>query len=154
MSRGDVRPSELECFLEVQGASAAHVEEVATALAEELEAWLQAQPAEDRNEREVALELARQLRMMGWLVAVDPDNSPSAMDHLEGLVGRAVDLLTPLTHSGPRRKITPPAPLPLATLWGAEDDEQTVVRKAKWDVARSTNRALKKDGSDPPPSHE
>ncbi|NUP06170.1 MAG: hypothetical protein HOW73_08940 [Polyangiaceae bacterium] len=151
--------SELECFLEVQGATAREAEEVACALAEELEAWAKdassparAAGAASLSEEETsgALELARELRLLGWLVSVDLGaDFAKLMDRLEGLVARATDVLMPpvdnLAESGPRRKHTPPAGLSLVTLFGAEDEEQTVVKKAKWDTSRSTNHVLKRD---------
>lgn len=153
MGAREMKQPELECFLEVQGASAPHTEEATGALADELEAWLSADHILDKNEREIALEVARQLRMLGWLISVDlAGDTSKMMDQLEWLVARANDLMTPAMTSGVRRRLTPLRPLPIAALY-AEEEDLTVVKKAKWDVAaRSTNRLLKKDGSDPPPS--
>jgi hypothetical protein len=75
------------------------------------------------------------------------------LGELEMLTARVNEMLLPPVASGVRRRITPPAGIPLAALWGAEDDEQTVVKKSKWQQGHTTNRALTgRPGSDPPPS--
>lgn len=137
----------------MQGASPAHAEEVAVALAEEVEAWLAA-TQHDEQDVAVAIELTRQLRLLGWLVAVDLGGDMARMmTQLEQLMAAAGELTQPPVMSGVRRKVTPHAGVPLAELYGAEDDERTVVKKSKWESApRSANRILEKDGSDPPPS--
>lgn len=153
MGARPMKQPELECFLEVQGASAPHTEEATAALADELEAWLGGNHLRDKAERDIALEVVRQLRMLGWLISVDLAADTSKMvEQLECLVARANDLMTPPMTSGVRRRLTPLRPLPISAMYSEEDD-RTVVKKAKWDVARSsTNRLLKKDDSEPPPS--
>lgn len=143
---------ELDCFLEVEGAVGCQAEEVASAVAEEVEAWVEAGKAADETEAANATEVARQLRVIGWLIAVEMQGEDlgKMMEQLEELVARATEVMTPPATSGVRRKFTPPVPFSVASLYDVdEDDDMTVVRKAKWDQARSTNRILKKDGAEP-----
>ncbi|MBL8739991.1 MAG: hypothetical protein JNK04_02820, partial [Myxococcales bacterium] len=145
MTSPAIKPElELDCFLEIEGVSPAHAEEVALALAEELEAWLSTSQAVEQGEVESAREVAKQLRLLGWLIndcAPDGgDDSVTALGadrkkllvELELLTARVNEMLLPPAASGVRRRITPPAGIELAALWGADDDEQTVVKKSKW----------------------
>ena len=155
---------DLDCFLEIEGVSPAHAEEVALALAEELEAWAQTPDAEKQGELDSAREVAKQLRMLGWLINAGdaaPGDAVTALGadrkkllgELEMLTARVNEMLLPPIASGVRRRITPPCGMPLAALWGADDEEQTVVKKSKWQRGHTTNRALTgRPGSDPPPS--
>jgi hypothetical protein len=155
---------ELDCFLEIEGVSPAHAEEVALALAEEVEAWTLTPDAEQQGEVDSAREVAKQLRLLGWLInAGDADphdpvtglgaDRKKLLGELEMLTARVNEMLLPPIASGVRRRITPPAGIELAALWGADDDEQTVVKKSKWQQPHTTNRALTgRPGSDPPPS--
>jgi hypothetical protein len=151
---------ELDCFLEIEGVSPAHAEEVALALAEELEAWAETPDAEQQGEVDSAREVAKQLRMLGWLINAgdaapgDPMTGLGAdrkklLGELEMLTARVNEMLLPPVASGVRRRFTPPVGIPLASLWGADDEEQTVVKKSKWQQGHTTNRALR-PGSDPP----
>lgn len=159
---------ELDCFLEIEGVSPAHAEEVALALAEEVEAWTQTPDAAQLGEVDSARELAKQLRMLGWLINADAPGDAGDSDdrvtslgadrkkllgELEMLTARVNEILLPPVASGVRRRITPPAGMPLAALWGADEDERTVVKKSKWQQTHTTNRALTgtgRPGSDPP----
>jgi hypothetical protein len=159
---------ELDCFLEIEGVSPAHAEEIALALAEELEAWALTPDAEQQGEVDSAREVGKQLRMLGWLInagdaaASDATTSLGAdrkklLGELEMLTARVNELLLPPIASGVRRRVTPPSGVDLSSLWGAEDDEQTVVKKSKWQQSHTTNRALtgrpgSNPPSDPPPS--
>lgn len=155
---------ELDCFLEIEGVSPAHAEEIALALAEEVEAWTETPAAEQQGEVEPAREVAKQLRMLGWLINAG-DAAPGdrvtglgadrtkLLGELELLTARVNEMLLPPIASGVRRRITPHAGVPLAALWGADDEEQTVVKKSKWQRGHTTNRALTgRSGSEPPPS--
>lgn len=163
---------ELDCFLEIEGVSPAHAEEVALALAEELEAWLETPDAEQQGEVDSAREVAKQLRMLGWLINADGADAPLRGDavpadgvtslgvdrkkllgELETLTARVNEMLLPPIASGVRRRVTPPAGIDMSALWGNDDDERTVVKKSKWQQNHTTNRALTgRPGSDPPPS--
>ncbi len=155
---------ELDCFLEIEGLSAVHAEEVALALAEELEAWLATPDAAQQGEVDGARQIAQELRMLGWLINADaPPRGDEALaldgdkkrllGELEMLTARANELLLPPIASGVRRRVTPPTGIDLSALWGTDDDERTVVKKAKWQQSHTTNRALTgRPGSDPPPS--
>jgi hypothetical protein len=145
---------ELECFLEIEGVSAAHAEEVALALAEEVDEWVAAGKADEQGEADSAREVSKQLRLLGWLINAELGGDRQKMlAELELLTARVNDLLLPPVVSGVRRKFTPPAGMQLAALFGADDEEQTIVKTSKWHLSRNTNRALSgRPGSDPPPS--
>lgn len=144
---------ELDCFLEIEGASGDDAEEIAAAMADEIEAWISADGAVDTDEATSARELAKQIRLLGWLVSVEGGgaDSPRLMEQLEQLVARATDLVTPPANSGVRRRLTPPAALDLSKIYEELDDEddRTMVRKSMWDQSRSTNRLLDRQGSSP-----
>ncbi len=157
--------AEIDCFLEFQGASAAHAEEIAAALSEELDAWVVAGNASDEREAHAAAEVSKQLRLLGWLVSVESgDSAARLMEQLEQLLGRANDVMSGPMVSGIRRKLTPPVGISIAELYAEGDEsELTVVKKAKWDQSRSTNRILQGDegpastrgsrpDSEPPPT--
>lgn len=137
---------DLDCFLEVEGASAQAAEEMAIAVAEEVETWVRDGHALDSAEADCAHELARQMRVVGWMVSVDEgDGVARLIDQLELLVFRAGELTVPPAVSGVRRRLTPPAGLAVADLLADDfdsDEDLTQVRKSKWDVTRSTNRVL------------
>jgi len=145
---------ELECFLEIEGVSAAHAEEVALALAEELDEWAASGKANEQAEADCGRELSKQLKLLGWLINAELGGDRQKMlAELEMLTARVNELLLPPFVSGVRRKITPPAGMALAALFSADAEEQTIVKKAKWNLSRNTNRALLgRPGSDPPPS--
>lgn len=145
---------ELDCFLEIEGVSAAHAEEVALALAEELDEWVGSGAADEQGEADSSRELSKQLKLLGWLINAELGGDREKMlAELEMLTARVNELLLPPVVSGMRRKLTPHAGMPLAELFGADDEEQTIVKKAKWNLSRNTNRALSgRPGSDPPPS--
>ncbi|MFO0554911.1 MAG: hypothetical protein U0271_41425 [Polyangiaceae bacterium] len=137
---------DLDCFLEVEGASATAAEEMAIAVAEEVESWVRDGNALDAAEAECAYELARQMRVVGWMVSVDSGEEIARLiDQLEILVFRAGELTVPPAVSGIRRRLTPPRGLAVADLFSDDfdsDEDLTQVRKSKWDVTRSTNRVL------------
>ncbi len=138
--------AELDCFLQVEGATGADAEEVALALADELEDFAQSASAEVAKE---ARETSKELRLFGFLVNAElGGDRPRMVEQLEELATRANDLIAPPVVSGVRRRITPAAPMPLASLYGADDEERTAVRS--WMPGKSTNRVLA--GEDLPPS--
>lgn len=135
--------SEVDCYLEFEGASPAHAEAVTEAVAEEIEAWMDDGRALDADESSVAEALIRELRVVGWLVSTGSTRGISdLMSQLELLVTKANELLLPQP-SGSQRKLTPPAGIDLSQYMDFDDaDEGTVVKRSAWDRTHTTNRAL------------
>ncbi|MFO0548983.1 MAG: hypothetical protein U0271_11390 [Polyangiaceae bacterium] len=127
-------------------ASPRDIAEIALAVADELEELVR-----DMRVSDSARELGVQLRLASWLLTMELEG-PAADAELTRLLQRAHSLLdeardvaNPPPVSTERPTFAPRVTLrnlALADLF-TEDDEQTLVRKAKWDASRSTNRALR-----------
>lgn len=147
--------TEIDCYLEIEGASPSQSEAISEALAEEIEAWMEDGRALDPEEASVAEALIRELRVIGWLVSTDGAKSTTElMAKLELLVTKANELLLPPAERSHRR-LTPPAGVDLSKyLDFDETDEGTIVKRSTWDQTHTTNRALQGTGpkSTPPKS--
>ncbi len=145
--------TEVDCYLEIEGASPSHAEAVSEALAEEIEAWMEDGRALDPEEASIAESLIRELRVIGWLVSTDRTRSTGElMSKLELLVTKANELLLPPAERSHRR-LTPPAGVDLSKYLDFDDsDEGTIVKRSTWDRTHTTNRALNGPKSTPPKS--
>ncbi len=134
--------------LEFVGAPALVGEEIATALADELDRLAAPGSSVSDDERFDLRELARELRMVGYMLSVcDRRDGPSLLARLEGYAWKSYVLV----EAPAPGELTPPRGREFAArIVDVDFDEDTAVKRAKWDVKRSTNRVLT-GSSDPPP---